>query len=77
VPAVDVTDLALAEALRALPLAQRQALVMHHLLGMPVGEVAATVGVPAGTVKARLHRGRRALAAQLGDEEVSRRHAGA
>jgi RNA polymerase sigma-70 factor, ECF subfamily len=74
VPAVDVTDLALAEALRALPLAQRQALVMHHLLGMPVGEVAATLRVPAGTVKARLYRGRRALAAQLGDEEVENRH---
>jgi DNA-directed RNA polymerase specialized sigma24 family protein len=56
---------------------QRQALVMHYLLGMPVREVAATLRVPAGTVKARLHRGRRALAAQLDDEEVDTRHVGA
>ena len=77
VPAVDVTDVALAEALRTLPLAQRQALVLHYLLGMPVKEVAATLRVPAGTVKARLHRGRRALATQLDDEEVGNRHVGA
>ena len=75
VPAVDVADLALADALAALPLAQRQALVLHHLVGMPVEEVAATLRVPSGTVKARLHRGRRALAAQLDDgEEVRARH---
>ena len=75
VPAVDVTDVALAEALRTLPLTQRQALVLHYLIGMPVKEVAATLRVPTGTVKARLHRGRHALAAQLGDdEEVRPRH---
>jgi DNA-directed RNA polymerase specialized sigma24 family protein len=50
---------------------------MHYLLGMPVTEVAATLRVPAGTVKARLHRGRRALAAQLDDEEADTRHVGA
>ena len=72
-PAVDVTDVALAEALRTLP--QRQVLVLHYLVGMPVKEVAATLRVPTGTVKARLHRGRRALAAQLDDdEEVRPRH---
>jgi RNA polymerase sigma factor (sigma-70 family) len=69
---------ALAEALRTLPLTQRQALVLHYLVGMPVKEVAATLRVPTGTVKARLHRGRRALAAQLDDdEEVENRHVGA
>ena len=76
VPAADVTDVALAQALRTQPMAQRQALVLHYLVGMPVKEVAATLRVPAGTVKARLHRGRRALAAQLDDEEVRPRHAG-
>ena len=75
VPAADVADVALAEALAALPLGQRQALVLHHLVGMPVEEVAATLRVPPGTVKARLHRGRRALAAQLETgEEVRFRH---
>jgi RNA polymerase sigma-70 factor (ECF subfamily) len=74
-PAADVTDVGLAEALAALPVGQRQALVLHYLVGMPVEEVAATLRVPSGTVKARLHRGRRALAARLGDgEEVRSRH---
>jgi DNA-directed RNA polymerase specialized sigma24 family protein len=54
---------------------QRQALVLHYLIGMPVEEVAATLRVPPGTVKARLHRGRRTLAARLDDgEEVRSRH---
>jgi Sigma-70, region 4 len=36
---------------------------------MPVQEVARTLGVPSGTVKVRLARGRSALAAQLGDQQ--------
>jgi DNA-directed RNA polymerase specialized sigma24 family protein len=36
--------------------------VLHHLADLPVIEVAATLGVPVGTVKARLARGRTALA---------------
>ena len=70
-----MTDVGLAEALAALPMGQRQALVLHYLVGMPVEEVAATQRVPSGTVKARLHHGRRALAARLDDgEEVRSRH---
>ena len=53
------------EALRALPAAQREALALHHLLDLGVDQVAALVGAPAGTVKARLSRGRAALAARL------------
>jgi DNA-directed RNA polymerase specialized sigma24 family protein len=42
---------------------------------MPVQEVATTMGVPAGTVKTWLGRGRRALAVRLGEsEEVWTRH---
>ena len=52
-------------ALRALPLGQRQVIVLHHLVGLPVEEVARELGVPAGTVKSRLARGRRALAQVL------------
>lgn len=73
VPAVDVADVALAEALATLALGQRQALVLHYLIGMPLQEVAATLGVPLGTVKVRLHRGRRTLAALLGEGEVRSR----
>jgi RNA polymerase sigma-70 factor (ECF subfamily) len=61
-------------ALRALPVAQRQVLVLHHLVGLPVAEVARELGLPVGTVKTRLARGRRALAGRLAldPEEVSR-----
>jgi RNA polymerase sigma-70 factor, ECF subfamily len=69
VPAVSVEALALAEELRALPLTWRKAIVLHHLVGMPVEEAARTLGVPAGTVKTWLARGRRALAARLGEQE--------
>ena len=72
VPAVDADRVALVRALRAVPDAQRRAVVLHHVLGLSVAEVAAEVGAPEGTVKARLSRGRTALAALLSDEEPSR-----
>ena len=56
---------ALLAALRQLPIAQREAIALHHLADVPVAEVAYTLGVPEGTVKARLSRGRAALAALL------------
>jgi RNA polymerase sigma-70 factor (ECF subfamily) len=55
----------LVTALRRLPAEQRLAIVLHHVVGLPVASVAAETGVPVGTVKARLSRGRRALAALL------------
>ena len=60
---------ALVAALKQLPEAQRQALVLHHIADLPVHDVAREVGVPEGTIKARLSRGRAALAALLTDEE--------
>jgi RNA polymerase sigma-70 factor, ECF subfamily len=59
---------AVVEALRQLPEAQRRALVLHHLCDLPVDAVAAETGAPVGTIKARLARGRAALLALLGDE---------
>lgn len=59
---------ALVDALRRLPEAQRSALVLHHMGGRSVAEIAAEGGVAVGTVKARLHRGRQALAVLLGEE---------
>lgn len=56
---------ALMAALRRLPPAQREAIALHHLADLPVAEVALTLGVPEGTVKARLFRGRAALAVLL------------
>jgi RNA polymerase sigma-70 factor (ECF subfamily) len=60
--------LAVTAALRALPLAQRKAVVLHHLLDLPVDRVAVELGVPVGTAKSRLARARRALAASLDPE---------
>ncbi|HKE98136.1 MAG TPA: SigE family RNA polymerase sigma factor [Actinomycetes bacterium] len=72
VPELSPDALDLHRALQALPRGQRTAIVLHHLVGLPVDQVAAELRVPAGTVKARLHRGRAALARRLADhvEEV-------
>lgn len=64
---VDESHVALVAALRQLPEAQRQALVLHHIADLPVHQVAREIGVPEGTIKARLSRGRTALAALLSD----------
>jgi DNA-directed RNA polymerase specialized sigma24 family protein len=64
-----VDTLALIEALRTLPVRQRQAIVLHYLADLPVQEVAQVLAVPSGTVKSLLARGRRALAAKLGESE--------
>jgi RNA polymerase sigma-70 factor, ECF subfamily len=64
----------LAEALGALPMAQRKVVVLHHLLDLPVDQVAVELGVPVGTVKSRLARARGALARLLAAEaEAGRR----
>lgn len=54
-------------ALATLPPRPRRAMVMHYLADMSVAEIAAEEGVPVGTVKTWLHRGRTALAALLGE----------
>jgi len=59
---------AIVEALRHLPAKQRQAIVLHHFSGLTVEGVAAEVHAPVGTVKARLSRGRAALAELLRDD---------
>ncbi|MGW4034446.1 SigE family RNA polymerase sigma factor [Streptomyces sp. NPDC004838] len=55
----------LVQALRKLPEAQRHAVVLHHLCDLSVEQIAAETGAPAGTIKARLSRGRAALARLL------------
>ena len=58
---------AFAEALRQLPAEQRRVLVLYHLGDLTVDQIAAETGAPTGTVKARLARGRAALAPYLRD----------
>jgi RNA polymerase sigma-70 factor (sigma-E family) len=55
----------LTAAMRSLPPEQRYAIALHHLLDLSVAEVARQTGVSENTVKARLARGRRALAQLL------------
>jgi RNA polymerase sigma-70 factor, ECF subfamily len=58
---------ALAGALRQLPPDQRLALVLFHVCDLDVVTVAQQTGASVSAVKSRLARGRRALAAALGD----------
>jgi RNA polymerase sigma-70 factor (ECF subfamily) len=55
-------------ALGTLPRTEREAIVLHHLAGLPVAEVALALGAPEGTVKSWLSRGRGRLAGQLRPE---------
>lgn len=55
----------LAQALAAIQSDYRDAVLMHDLGGVPYDEIARLTGVPVGTVKSRISRGRRALAAAL------------
>lgn len=70
----DATRVALVRALQQLPADQRRAIVLHHLCDVPVRDIALETGVPVGTVKARLSRGRAALAALLADHEEAGTH---
>ena len=74
-PPIEATDspspdrVAIVDALQRLPKPQRQVVALHYLLDMPVNEIAASTGTPAGTVKARLSRARTTLARLLTDHD--------
>ena len=70
-PEPSIDNVALVAALRQIPEAQRRAIVLHHLGGLSVAEVAHETGAPEGTVKARLARGRAALAELLSDSTLA------
>lgn len=64
-PAPSEDHVALVAGLKHLPETQREALVLFYLADLSIETIAKQLGVPPGTVKARLSRGRTALAAQL------------
>jgi len=66
-PGLSPDYIAIVAALRKLSPGQRQAIVLHHLVGLSVDEISREADVPAGTVKARLARGRDALAVHLAE----------
>jgi RNA polymerase sigma-70 factor, ECF subfamily len=63
---------------RRLSIDHRAVVVLHHYLDLPLDEVADVLGVPAGTVRSRLHHAMRGLRAALeadarpGTQEVAR-----
>lgn len=65
VPGANPNRVALITALQRLSRPTRETIVLHHLADMSVHEVAEALGVPVGTVKARLSRGRAMLASLL------------
>ena len=54
------------DVLRALDPDGRAIVVLHYYLGMPLPEVAATLRIPVGTVKSRLHRALGEMRDELG-----------
>lgn len=60
---------ALAVALRTLPRRQAQAIVLHDAGGLTALEVAQELGVPEGTVRSWLSRGRAVLAGRLAETD--------
>ncbi|MGW5671122.1 SigE family RNA polymerase sigma factor [Micromonospora sp. NPDC003776] len=72
VPGPEPDRVALTVALAQLPASQRRAVVLHYLADLSITQIAAQEGVPEGTVKSWLHRGRAALATRLaGTSEVN------
>ncbi len=74
VPAPSTDRIALSVALATLSIKLRRAIVMHYLADMTLAEIAEREGVPVGTVKSWLHRGRSALAAALADRGDGESH---
>jgi len=71
VPGPDPQHAAVVAALSQLTADQRRAIVLHHLCDLSVEQVAVETGAPVGTVKARLSRGRAALAGLLRDDATT------
>jgi len=72
-PAAEATALAgdpdrtMLRALRELPVRQREVLALRYYLDLSEAEIAATLGISAGSVKTHAHRGLATLAEQLED----------
>lgn len=71
VPPPSAEVLAVRDALAKLPADQRTVLVLHYFEDLTVRNISDLLGLPEGTVKARLSRGRAAMNLVLGgDDEV-------
>lgn len=61
----------LERAFRRLTLEQRSVLVFHHVVGLPIAEIADRLGIPLGTAKSRLRHATAALRASLDADDRS------
>jgi RNA polymerase sigma factor (sigma-70 family) len=59
------------EALKRVPPRERAVMALFYVMDLPVTDIAARLGVASATVRVHLMRGRRHLAALLGDEEMT------
>lgn len=64
-PPPSENHVAVVTALKSLPAPLREAVALHYLADLSVEDIARQTGTAVGTVKARLHRGRRQLAELL------------
>jgi RNA polymerase sigma-70 factor (ECF subfamily) len=67
----DGEALDVAAALARITPAQRAVVVLHHVMDLPIEQIAEELQLPPGTVKSRLARARQALAPLLVVKEVS------
>lgn len=65
------SDLDLRDALEQLSPRQREALVLHHLLDLPVEECASLMTLSESSVKTHLQRGREQLQQRLGSHSIT------
>ena len=70
IPTPETGETPLLDALEQLPRKSRIALELHYIEGYSVRESARMLGVPEGTVKWRLSRGRQLLKQELNGEEA-------
>jgi RNA polymerase sigma-70 factor (ECF subfamily) len=59
-------------AMQRLPVEQRSILVLHHLEGRSIADLAEILEIPAGTAKSRLHTARQALQVAIDAEARGR-----
>ena len=59
------------EALAGLPPGHRAVVVLHYYVGMPLPEVAQSVGIPLGTAKSRLHYALAAMRATVAADRTT------
>lgn len=64
------TSRELADLLNCLPTTQRAAVILRHIAGMPVDEIAEVLGCPSGTVKSHVSRGLNKLRTLAASEGV-------